>query len=321
MPLDRLAPDHLSPPLAALAVDEPLPRADGSTYASMARAIAHIVAHYQEQPSLTELAAIAGLHPHHFQRVFKRWAGISPKRFAQFLTVEHAKALLRESESVLGTALDVGLSGPGRLHDLFLACEAMTPGEYKAHGRELEVRWGVHDSPFGPALIGVTRRGICLLRFLDAPGGDPDAAPDSDASIARSLTEWSDSSLIHDPSASAETAARIFEPGGSTSSEPLLLRGTNFQIKVWQALLRIPPGHAAAYRTLAASVCSPRAARAVGGALAVNPIGLLIPCHRVIRETGALGGYRWGLDRKRALLAWESGLRDASRGRSAGQGS
>lgn len=282
----------------------------GGTYASMAKAIAHLVAHYQDQPSLSDLAAIAGLHPHHFQRVFKRWAGISPKRFAQFLTVEHAKALLRESETVLGAALDVGLSGPGRLHDLFVACEAMTPGEYKVQGQTLEVRWGVHDSPFGSALIATTARGICLLRFVESPDGMSD--DDRQAAIAESLTEWSAACLVHDPEATRETAARLFDPGGETTPHPVLLRGTNFQIQVWQAILRIPPGHAATYRQVATAIGKPKAARAVGQALSANKIGLLIPCHRVIRESGALAGYRWGLDRKRALLAWECGLKEAA---------
>ncbi|NBC34845.1 MAG: methylated-DNA--[protein]-cysteine S-methyltransferase [Alphaproteobacteria bacterium] len=290
------------------------PAAGRSTYAAMARAIAHLVTHYQDQPGLADLAAIAGLHPHHFQRVFKRWAGISPKRFAQYLTVEHAKALLRDSETVLGAALDVGLSGPGRLHDLFVACEAMTPGEYKAQGRDLEVRWGVHDSPFGPALIGTTDRGVCLLRFVSSQGGAAGPALAGDGTVEDSLAEWSAATLVHDPAATAATAARLFEGDAAASPEKLLLRGTNFQVQVWQALLRIPPGQAASYRRVAASVCSPRAARAVGQAVAANPIGVLIPCHRVIRETGALGGYRWGTDRKRALLAWESGRQDGTAG-------
>lgn len=289
------------------------PAAGGSTYAAMARAIAYLVDHYQDQPGLADLAAVAGLHPHHFQRVFKHWAGISPKRFAQYLTVEHAKSLLRDSETVLGAALDVGLSGPGRLHDLFVACEAMTPGEYKEQGRDLEVRWGVHDTPFGPALLATTERGLCLLRFVAAEGdAQGPALGGAETSVETSLAEWSAARLVHDPQATAGTAARLFDGKRDGLPEKLLLRGTNFQIRVWQALLRIPPGQAASYRQLASSVCTPQAARAVGRALAANPIGVLIPCHRVIRETGVLGGYRWGADRKRALLAWETGVRESA---------
>lgn len=321
---DRLfsrLPDFPADTPASTATPEDRPRPAGrSTHAAMARAIIHLVANYQEQPNLADLAAIAGLHPHHFQRVFKRWAGISPKRFAQYLTVEHAKALLRNSETVLGAALEVGLSGPGRLHDLFVACEAMTPGEYKEGGRDLEVRWGVHDSPFGPTLIGTTPRGVCLLRFVE-PDGEVEVALGRGVTVEDSLADWSAATLVHDPAATAATAARLFDGKAEGPPERLLLRGTNFQVQVWQALLRIPPGHAASYRQVAAAVCSPRAARAVGQAVSANPIGVLIPCHRVIRETGALGGYRWGPDRKRALLAWESAQREgaAADGRGAGR--
>ncbi len=271
-------------------------------YPLVAAAIRYLVEHYDEQPSLDEVAAIAGLHPHHFQRVFKRWAGISPKRFAQYLTVEHAKSLLAADESVLGTALDVGLSGPGRLHDLFVACEAMTPGEYKARGRDLVIRYGVHDSPFGPVAIGLTDRGICWLGF----------AGDVDDPVAALKAEWREATLVRDDAAVARIAARLFEGGQGVAADlpPLLLRGTNFQVKVWQALLRIPPGHVASYQQVAAAIGSPAAVRAVGQAVGHNPVAVIIPCHRVIRKSGALHNYRWGESRKRALLAWEAGQRE-----------
>ena len=274
---------------------------DTPHYPMVAAAIRHLVEHYAEQPSLEEVAAIAGLHPHHFQRIFKRWAGISPKRFAQYLTVEHAKALLAADESVLGAALDVGLSGPGRLHDLFVACEAMTPGEYKASGRDLVIRYGVHDSPFGQVVIGRTDRGICWLGFADEA-----------AEPAATLTaEWSAATLIRDDSAVAEIAGRLFGGDRQSGSElPLLLRGTNFQVKVWQALLRIPPGRVASYQQVAVAIGSPAAVRAVGSAVGHNPVAVIIPCHRVILKTGAIHNYRWGATRKRALLAWEAGWRE-----------
>ena len=269
---------------------------------AIAAAIAYLVEHYIDQPSLNELAAATGMHPHHFQRVFKRWAGISPKRFAQYLTVEHAKRLLSSSQSILDVALEVGLSGPSRLHDLFVACEAMTPGEYKLRGCDMEIRHGVHDTPFGPALIGVTERGVCWLGF----------APDGDVVSARAIfeEEWGAATLVEDRRATASVAARTF--GGLDTAQgmppsPLLLRGTNFQIKVWKALLAIPAGRVVSYQQLASAIGHPTAARAVGQALGANPLSVLIPCHRVIRKTGIVDGYRWGTPRKRALLAWESG--------------
>ncbi len=271
-------------------------------YPMVAAAIRYLVEHYDEQPSLEEVAAIAGLHPHHFQRVFKRWVGISPKRFAQYLTVEHAKRLLAADESVLGTALDVGLSGPGRLHDLFVACEAMTPGEYKAEGRDLVIRYGVHDSPFGPVVIGLTDRGICWLGFAD-DASDPAAAL---------RDEWHLATLVRDDAAVARIAGQLFDGNRAAPRDlpPLLLRGTNFQVKVWQALLRIPPGRVASYQQVAAAIGSPSAVRAVGQAVGHNPVAVIIPCHRVILKSGALHNYRWGTPRKRALLAWEAGRRD-----------
>ena len=265
-------------------------------------AIDHLVANYLEQPSLETLAKVAGMSPFHFQRVFKDRVGISPKRFAQYLTVEHAKSLLAERESVLGAALDVGLSGPSRLHDLFIACEAMTPGEYKAQGRDLVIHWGLHDLPLGRALIGTTDRGICWFSFVH---------PDGDArAVDLFKSQWALAKLIRDEARTAAIAEQAFNAlmTGTGPRLRLLLKGTNFQIKVWQALLQIPIGGVVSYQDIATAVGKPTAGRAVGQAVGDNPVAFLIPCHRVIRKTGVIHGYRGGVHRKRALLAWEAGL-------------
>lgn len=274
-----------------------------SHYAAIAAAIDRIVDGYQDQPSLEDMAAAANMSPFHFQRVFKRWAGISPKRFAQFVTLGHAKRLLDEDGSVLDTALEVGLSGPSRLHDLFVACEAMTPGDYKAGAASLTVRWGLHDSPFGRALMAATPRGLCWLSFVT--DGDERAA------VATFREEWGEARLVEDPAATAPIADRVFGGGaaadeGAGEAIPLVLRGTNFQIKVWEALLRIPAGRFVSYQDLARAVGRPEAPRAVGAAVGRNPISLIIPCHRVILKSGVVHNYRWGVRRKKALLAYEA---------------
>jgi AraC family transcriptional regulator of adaptative response/methylated-DNA-[protein]-cysteine methyltransferase len=278
-----------------------------SHHALVAAAIDHLVAHYQDQPSLDHLAAAVGMSPFHFQRVFKRWAGISPKRFVQFVTLGHAKRLLSEDASVLDTALDVGLSGPSRLHDLFVACEAMTPGEFKACGRDMVIRWGLHDGPVGRALVGLTDRGVCWFSFV--VDGDDGAAVDA------FTREWVGARLIEDPPATAPVAAQAFglTQGGSAPLH-LVLRGTNFQIKVWEALLRIPAGAVVSYEHVARAIGQPTATRAVGAAIGRNPISLIIPCHRVIQKSGVIHNYRWGVARKRALLAWEAARREAMAG-------
>ncbi|WP_158047857.1 methylated-DNA--[protein]-cysteine S-methyltransferase [Skermanella pratensis] len=271
-----------------------------SHYAAIAAAIDRIVDGYQDQPSLEDMASAANMSPFHFQRVFKRWAGISPKRFAQFVTLGHARRLLDEDASVLDTALEVGLSGPSRLHDLFVACEAMTPGDYKAGAASLTVRWGLHDSPFGRALLAATPRGLCWLSF--AIGDDERAA------VATFHEEWGEARLVEDPAATAGIADRVFGGGAAAAGEaiPLVLRGTNFQIKVWEALLRIPAGRFVSYQDLARAVGRPEAPRAVGAAVGRNPISLIIPCHRVILKSGVVHNYRWGVRRKKALLAFEA---------------
>lgn len=277
---------------------------DNSDYRRIEQAISYLEEHALEQPSLDEVAEHIGLSPYHFQRLFKSWAGVSPKRFLQYLTVENAKRLLRNSTSVLDTALDVGLSGPGRLHDLFVSIEAMTPGEFKAQGKELSIRYGFHDTPFGECLLAVTQRGICHLAFVD---------PDTRLPALEELrSTWQESTLIEDQKAGQEIIKQIFGQTRGQEQVPLniLLKGTNFQLKVWQALLKIPEGTAVSYASLAKTVGHPKAHRAVGTAAGHNPIGYLIPCHRVLRANGEIGGYHWGTSRKRAILAREAACCD-----------
>ncbi len=271
----------------------------GSDYSRVEQAIRYLEHHAQDQPDLLVLARQAGLSTFHFQRLFRRWAGITPKAFLQCLTLGHAKTLLAESRSLLDTSQELGLSGTGRLHDLFLNLEAMTPGEYKRAGAGLVIRWGVHATPFGAALFAVTERGLCALSFLeeDAPG----------TALAKLRTRWPGATLVEEALATEPCALEVTARMLGTARQPLslLLQGSPFQIKVWQALLAIPDGQVASYQGLAELAGFPKASRAVGSALARNPIGYLIPCHRVIRATGALGEYQWGTARKRALLAVE----------------
>ncbi len=267
----------------------------GADYERVERAIRYLDRHRSDQPALEEVAAEAGLSPFHFQRLFRRWAGTTPKRFLQALTVDHAKGLLRDSLSVLDAAFEVGLSGPSRLHDHFVSLEAVTPGEYKSRGAGLRIAYGVHPSPFGPMLLAATERGICSLAFV----GGRDVAAEVEA-LAR---DWRGAALSEDPRATGGLAQRIFDGGARL---PLLVRGTNFQVQVWRALLSIPPGAVATYGGVARAVGRPRAPRAAAAAVAANRIAYLIPCHRVIRSLGETGGYRWGATRKRAMIAWES---------------
>ncbi len=264
-------------------------------YQRIETAIRFLETRYQDQPSLDEVADIAGLSPYHFQRLFKRWAGVSPKRFLQYLTVNHARHALRDGSSVLDTTYETGLSGPGRLHDLFVAVDAMTPGEFKSGGAGLEIRYGVHETPFGNALIGVTERGVCGLEFV----------PDGEASLDRFRRHWPRARWDRDGEHTAAVIHRIFGNARERRPVTLLLRGTNFQLKVWEALLAIAPGTVTSYSDLAVAINRPRAERAVASAVAANLVAYLIPCHRVIRKDGTLGGYRWGVDRKRTMLAWE----------------
>ncbi|HYC03294.1 MAG TPA: methylated-DNA--[protein]-cysteine S-methyltransferase [Azospirillaceae bacterium] len=286
---------------AALTPEDQLAIDDPRTAALVARAIERLAADWQASPSLDDLAAEAGMSPWHFQRVFKRWAGISPKRFAQFVTLGHARRLLEERQGLLETALDVGLSGPSRLHDLFVSCEAMTPGEYKDQGRDLEIRFGFHDTPLGRALMAATPRGVCWLSFVG-----PQEAYGEDVNFEEFRREWPLARLVEDAAATERAAAAAFRLDEKAGPLTVNVKGTNFQIKVWQALLRIPHGSVATYEDVARSIGHPTSMRAVGNAVGANPISLIIPCHRVIRKTGVLDNYRWGPARKRALLAWEA---------------
>ena len=273
-----------------------------SGYRRVERAIRFIEDHAREQPSLEEISEHAGLSPSHFQRVFKRWTGVSPKRYLQFLTVEDAKDLLRRSASVLETAYDIGLSGPGRLHDLFVSVETVTPGQYKSGGTGVRINYGFHQTPFGKAMVARTQGGLSDLMFVDG---------ESEGEAFLTLRRrWPAAEINEGPEATEEIVARIFgRASGWTGSDGihLMLRGTNFQIKVWQALLRIPEGAVVSYSDVAKSIGRPDAVRAVAGAVGSNPVAWLIPCHRVLRSTGEIGGYRWGIARKRMMLAREIG--------------
>lgn len=268
-------------------------------YHRVEQALLYLQRNFQKQPTLGEVAAQVGVSEYHFQRLFQRWVGISPKRFLQFLTKEYARQLLESSHSVLEAAYAAGLSGPGRLHDLFVVSEAMTPGEIKRRGQGLEIRYGLQPSPFGECLVAYTWRGICFLAF-----GQAEEQPDFLEELRR---RWPQAQLVEDATGAADYVAKIFPLAAPPQpiSLALHLQGTNFQLKVWEALLRIPPGKLVSYEDLAVYLGQPQAARAVSRAVAENPIAVLIPCHRVIRKLGVIGGYRWGPARKQALIGWE----------------
>lgn len=270
-------------------------------YQRIAAAIQYLEANFREQPELDDLATHLGLSPFHLQRLFTRWAGISPKRFVQFLTAEHAKQLLANAHSVLDATYESGLSSPSRLHDLFIATEAVTPGEYKNKGEGLQIDYGRHTTPFGDCLLATTERGICKLTFLDAE-------TDWATAVAELRADWQEATLVENPQQTQGLLDQIFpnEPINEPRKVNLLLRGTNFQIKVWDALLKIPPGTAVSYEDVAQLIGQPGAARAVGGAVGANNIAYLIPCHRVIRKSGVIQDYRWGPTRKKAILGWEA---------------
>jgi AraC family transcriptional regulator of adaptative response/methylated-DNA-[protein]-cysteine methyltransferase len=267
-----------------------------SDYQRVARAIEYLVEHRAEQPSLDDVATHVGYSSFHFQRVFKRYAGISPKQFLAALTLESAKPLLRTA-SVLDAALGVGLSSPSRLHDHFVTIDAVSPGEFKSGGAGTRVRYGYAETPFGRMRAGASERGITMLDFV----GESDVFSASASPLPNARYE-------RDDAIAARTARELF--GDSPAPLRLHLRGTNFQLRVWNALLRVPEGTTATYGQLARAIGEPTASRAVGNAIAHNPVALLIPCHRVIAGTGAVGNYRWGSGRKRALLAWEAARRE-----------
>ncbi len=269
---------------------------ESATWRKMGRAIRYLSEHYLEQPNLDEAASVAGLSPFHFQRLFQRYVGVSPKAFVSHLTLGHAKADLARGASVLEAALDAGLSGPSRLHDLCLKIEAMTPGDYAKGGEGVAVEYGFHDCPFGIALVMATAKGVCGLAFGDEG--------EEDEMFADMQARWPRAHYVREQKRTGEIAERIF--AGREGELKLHLIGTPWQIKVWQALLAIPSGQVTTYRNIAANIHAPRASRAVGTAVGRNPISLLIPCHRVLGSDGALHGYHWGLTRKRAMLAVEA---------------
>jgi AraC family transcriptional regulator of adaptative response/methylated-DNA-[protein]-cysteine methyltransferase len=277
-------------------------------YARVERAIRFIQQRLDRQPGLAEIAAHLDLSPYHFQRLFRRWAGISPKRYLEFLTVDRAKALLRTSQSVLDTAHAVGLTGPARLHDQFVSVEAVSPGEFKAHGQGIAIDYGIVPGPFGDMLIARTGRGLCLLAFVD------DATRGRELSRLRRLYPQAD--LRENSAAAAAAASQVFTNTGHDHGKiRLQVHGTNFQVNVWRALLRIPAGAAVSYSQLARYVGKPRAVRAVANAVAANPVHYLIPCHRVLRANGDTGGYRGGGARKKIILAWEAAAVESDAGR------
>jgi AraC family transcriptional regulator, regulatory protein of adaptative response / methylated-DNA-[protein]-cysteine methyltransferase len=274
----------------------------GSDYRIVSDVIALLTEDYQSQPSLEVIARRIGFDPTELQKTFTRWAGLSPKAFLQAVTIDHAKRLLREENMpLLETSYELGLSSPGRLHDLFVTHEAMSPGEWKSGGTGLEIRWGFHESPFGRALLMITDRGLCGLAFADDQGGEPEAL--------RDLTDrWPGATYIEDVEATRPYAVRIFDPARWNPSEPLrvVMIGTDFQVRVWEQLLEIPLGRLCTYSDLAGRIGAPKASRAVGAAVGRNPISFVVPCHRAIGKSGALTGYHWGLNRKRAMLGWEA---------------
>ena len=275
-------------------------------YELIEKAILFLDKNYLSQPSLKEVAESVGLSEFHFQRLFTRWAGISPKRFLQYLTKEHAKQVLEGSADMLTAAYQSGLSSMGRLHDLFVATEAVTPGEYKNRGDGLTIFYGFHPSPFGSCLVGLTERGICHLAFIEDG--------DQKKSLSLLAQQWGKAQLLEDSDRTESIVRNIlaFNQGLPTGMLNLHLAGTNFQLKVWEALLCIPTGLMVTYEELASIIKAPNAARAVGSAVGRNPIPLLIPCHRVIRKVGEFGNYRYGSARKKAVLGWEMARRDLS---------
>jgi AraC family transcriptional regulator, regulatory protein of adaptative response / methylated-DNA-[protein]-cysteine methyltransferase len=269
-------------------------------YKQVESAIEFLERNFRRQPSLDEIAASVNLSKFHFQRLFKRWAGVTPSQFLGYLTIEYAKGRLRASQSVFNVSQDAGLSGSSRLHDLFVSFEAMTPGTYKQYGKDLDIFYAFLPTPFGECLLATTERGICALRFPGEQG--------QEGGVIELQKEWPLASFTEDQEKVWPIVRKLFSPNqvDDVRKFHLILRGTNFQIQVWQALLAIPPGVMVAYQDVASSMASPTAARAVAHAVARNPISFIIPCHRVIRKAGNIHKYRWGSARKKAMLGWEA---------------
>jgi AraC family transcriptional regulator of adaptative response/methylated-DNA-[protein]-cysteine methyltransferase len=288
-----LSPDRFSDlaPLSSAAAD----------YDIVRRAIAHIKGNWRAQPEIDEIAEASGVTPTELHHLFRRWAGLTPKAFLQALTLDSARNLLRDSASVLDASYEVGLSGPGRLHDLFVTHEAMSPGEWKTGGEGLMIHYGFHAAVFGTALVMATDRGLCGLAFAD-PG-------EEFAAIADMRRRWPRANYVEDSARTAPLCARIFDKKLWREDRPLrvVLIGTDFEVRVWETLLRIPLGRATTYSDIAGNIGRPKASRAVGAAVGKNPISFVVPCHRVIGKSGELTGYHWGITRKRAMLGWEAG--------------
>jgi AraC family transcriptional regulator, regulatory protein of adaptative response / methylated-DNA-[protein]-cysteine methyltransferase len=293
MEATMLSPDRLQNPMpfAAAAAD----------YDVVRKAIGHIRGHWREQPEIETIAEAAGVTPTELHHLFRRWAGLTPKAFVQALTLHGARELLRASASVLDATYEVGLSGPGRLHDLFVTHEAMSPGEWKSGGEGLTIHYGFHPSPFGSALVMATERGLAGLAFADQ-GGEL-------AALADMKSRWIRANYVEDSARTAAVAKRIFDPAQWQSEQPLrvVLIGTDFEVRVWDMLLKIPMGKLVTYSDIAGRIDAPKAARAVGAAVGKNPISFVVPCHRVVGKSGELTGYHWGITRKRAMLGWEAG--------------
>jgi len=288
-----LSPDRIQNPmpLAAAAAD----------YDVVRRAIGHIRGHWREQPEIEAIAEAAGVTPTELHHLFRRWAGLTPKAFLQALTLDGARQLLRDSASVLDATYEVGLSGPGRLHDLFVTHEAMSPGEWKSGGEGLTVFFGFHPSPFGSALVMATERGLAGLAFAD-PGEEP-------AALADMKARWPRATYVENSARTAAIARRIFDSSQWHQDKPLrvVLIGTDWEVRVWETLLQIPMGRLTTYSDIASKIRKPAAARAVGAAVGKNPVSFVVPCHRVVGKSGDLTGYHWGITRKRAMLGWEAG--------------
>jgi AraC family transcriptional regulator of adaptative response/methylated-DNA-[protein]-cysteine methyltransferase len=288
-----LSPDRVTEPkgLAAAAAD----------YDVVRRAIAYISKHWRDQPETEAIAEAAGVTVTELHHLFRRWAGLTPKAFLQALTLDHARRLLRDSASVLDATYEVGLSGPGRLHDLFVTHEAMSPGEWKSGGEGLAIGYGFHPSPFGSALVMATDRGLAGLAFADK--GEEAAA------LADMRSRWPKAICAENTALTLPIARRIFEPSLWRQDRPLrvVLIGTDFEVRVWKTLLKVPMGRATTYSDIAAKLSAPKAARAVGAAVGKNPLSFVVPCHRVLGKNGDLTGYHWGLTRKQAILGWEAG--------------
>jgi AraC family transcriptional regulator of adaptative response/methylated-DNA-[protein]-cysteine methyltransferase len=289
------------------AINTPAPLSlEHANYQRITQAIQFLVEQQTSQPNLKQLASHVGISEYHLQRTFQEWAGVSPKQFLQYLTKQHAKQQLRQ-QPVLASSLAVGLSGSGRLHDLFVNCEGVTPGEYRSAGEGLEILYGVHHSPFGYCFIAQTQRGVCKLSFFDQA--------DDDNALTELQQEWPNASVHQNSETTHATFMRLFPSENSdahlavaTTPLKLLLKGSPFQLQVWEALLTVPSGSMRSYQHIADTMGKPSAVRAVASAIARNPLAYLIPCHRVIRSTGALNNYRWGDTRKAAMLGWEQAL-------------